>query len=243
MKKVIVLDMHGPVYRYSEEPGITLVENITPEQAKEGEEIFVGAAKSYGAKHAKYISALCALSSDKEIAKTGSEANLLELQNDFTTNILTGKDSPCGLELNLSAAKYIFGALHKDYTIVVVSSSMIPTSKSILERTLDEYKKNTQSKATNALFDASDLELHKLGISVCNIAEFGSKKDYRAWKKVFENFVEAPYRNAVIEVIIEDDKKKCLAAFDGAKLTFLTNGKDKPSTYHQITPEGPIQVF
>ena len=38
---VVVLDMQGIIFRYTETQGINFVDTITPEQGKEGEEIYL----------------------------------------------------------------------------------------------------------------------------------------------------------------------------------------------------------
>lgn len=222
---VVVLDMQGIVFRYTETQGIDFVDTITPEQGKEGEEIYERAISEF---HRDNVSAINGL------ALASCVPYQLWLERTLINDILNEMDAPCGLEFNLNAARFIFDAFERSacrlndepdvYQLVVISSSRISTSQRLLEKCLTglglgwHYVPNLPGQQRGGLIlpDASEALDY---ISFYNMSEFGSKKDPNAWEKALQASMR-PYflsrDNVTLFTIIEDQPVKCRAAIDAA---------------------------
>lgn len=222
---VVVLDMQGIVFRYTETQGIDFVDTITPEQGKEGEEIYERAIAQF---HRDNVSATTGL------GLASCVPYQLWLERTLIEDILNDMDAPCGLEFNLNAARFIFDAFERSacrlndepdvYQLVVISSSMVSTSRMLLEKCLTGLGLGYHSvpnligqKGNGFLLpDASEALDY---ISFYNMSEFGSKKDSNAWKKALQAAMR-PYHlsrdNVTLSMIVEDQPQKCRAAVEAA---------------------------
>ena len=134
---VVVLDMQGIVFRYTPIQGISFANTITPEQGKEGEEIYQRAIAEF---HRDNVSETTPL------ALSSCVPYQLWLEERLVEDILNHMDAPCGLEFNVNAARFILDAFERSacrlndepdvYQLVVLSSSRISTSKILLEKCL-----------------------------------------------------------------------------------------------------------
>lgn len=71
--------------------------------------------------------------------------------------------------------------------LIIISTSLTKTSELILDT----------------------LGIPSVGVEIFDISDYGSKKDKKAWKSIFENYTK-------IDVIVEDDPQNLLAATDAA---------------------------
>lgn len=84
----------------------------------------------------------------------------------------------------------------KNYKIVIVSTSLVETSRLILKMGMKSIG-----------FDSSVVDM----FDIHNMAQFGSKKNSDAWGKILESYKS-------IVAIVEDNEKNLSAAYKSAKL-------------------------
>ena len=238
---VVVLDMQGIVFRYTPIQGISFANTITPEQGKEGEEIYQRAIAEF---HRDNVSETTPL------ALSSCVPYQLWLEERLVEDILNHMDAPCGLEFNVNAARFILDAFERSacrlndepdvYQLVVLSSSRISTSRMLLEKCLTGIGLGDnpithlprQHECGFLLPTASEALDY---ISFYNMSEFGSKRDPNAWRKALEAAVNPYYlsrNNVTLSTIIEDQPEKCRAAVAAA-----TSLCYKPVSHNQINSD------
>lgn len=238
---VVVLDMQGIVYRYTQKQGIDFVDTITPEQGKEGEEVYERAIAKFYRDN---------VSETTSLALSSCVPYQLWLEERLVEDILNDMDAPCGLEFNINAARFIFDAFERSacrlndepdvYQLAVLSSSRISTSRMLLEKCLTGiglgYHAIThlpgQHECGFLLPTASESLYY---ISFYNMSEFGSKGNPAAWENALLAAMN-PYclsrNNVTLSMIVEDQPEKCRAAVAAA-----TSLGYKPVSHNQIDHE------
>lgn len=227
---VIVMDMQGVQYVFTEEKGIHRVKTFTIEDGTKGEEVYTKAVKELHTQlcgqavkelHVQlYGQGALSQFEGSLVVEQATEAKLVE-------RILTRKEAPCGIALCSHAAEYVYRAINANmyggdfrndvYKIIVVSSALEEVSKAILRANLARFPKRNKTQASlDEILGVIDFH---------NMAKFGSKKNPDAWAEVFKRIKEKyPYANDCIR-IYEDHPAKRQAAVQGAERNgFRTEG-------------------
>jgi len=226
---VLSLDMGGVVYSFTEEKGVSVGRDFTPEDGTRNDELFERSTRE-----------LC----KKLYGQVGLdilEAHppfQFDLERRIVDDILEGKDAPMGIKLNMDAAEMIryiaelncledkhgsYKDLGRRIKPIIVSSSKATTSQMILRKCLDEFRKIENQTSHRRYY----IEIYYRGlgtdIPIYDMSDFGSKKNPEAWRTVFRKAVAGRYIGSVwniegaINTIIEDNPEKLEAALEGAK--------------------------
>lgn len=243
-----LVDMHGIVYRYSRVKGITLVDKITQEDAVAADEIFKEACGGFNVEQGRKYDAGIEYLADHE---KGLKNVYWALDDAMTRAVLYGRSDVCGLELNMSAVRFILDAVNSSHQhgivgsrILIASSTMISDSKAVLEETLSRYfvyeASGGQLVPERGSSGSLAFNLSDIGISICDLTQYGDgdKKTPETWEAAIRNQIMAPNprKPITISAVVEDDPKKCDAAAEGVRR--VTNMY--PLRYHEIGPEGLV---
>jgi hypothetical protein len=173
----------------------------------------------------------------------------------MTRAILARKDDSCGIELNMSAARFILDELngnnmgaHRGYIggILIASSARVSESAAVLETLMrlylrDANGRNTAQEMGDWVYEVGNSP-DTFGIAMCDMTQYGSKREPESWRKAIQNHILAQNsdRDVFIKMVIEDKPENCDAAAEGIVLANLRQGSVKQ--FHQIGPNGPEAV-